>query len=146
MPVITARVSPLEIHHYSFLQMNIVAVPGFSDDEMFASYSNDVVKIDISYKNNPDSGMWEFHFGVKAWPDDDSVPYKFEIMTYGEFRLPSGIIPEDKQEEFVCRNAPAILYGSIREALAQATAKGPYQQQILLPALYFTYHQEQTTV
>lgn len=67
--------------------------------------------------------------------DNGRFPYSFEIILVGYFQLnPS--VPDNQIERVLDCNAPAVLFGVAREALATSLGRGPFRP-LVLPSVHF---------
>jgi len=75
--------------------------------------------------------------GIRQTGDEeDGCPeYTFEIEVVGLFDVDSEY-PADKAENLVRVNGPAVLFGAIREMVANLTARGPFPT-VELPTVTF---------
>lgn len=72
---------------------------------------------------------------VELPPDAAKFPYTFKATAIGIFRV-SEQVPDSGVREFVDANAPALLFGAIREAVSAMTGRGPLPP-ATLNAVYF---------
>lgn len=68
-------------------------------------------------------------------PKENRFPYSFEIVMIGFFHLHDAV-PEEQVARVLDANAPAVLYGAAREALATSIGRGPFRP-LLLPSVNF---------
>jgi preprotein translocase subunit SecB len=74
-------------------------------------------------------------------PPERKYPYDFQITLVGYFKV-SEQVPPEQREAFVKINAASVLYSAAREALANATGRGPLPC-ALLPTVVFSLNPEQ---
>jgi preprotein translocase subunit SecB len=86
-----------------------------------------VILLDVSIKH-PESGP--------------QSPYTGHIKFYGRFRL-SPTVPADRRLQVVIANGSSILYGAVRELVANLSARGPHPM-ITLPSLSFVPKRDDT--
>ena len=68
-------------------------------------------------------------------PREGRFPYSFEIVVVGYFRLGEEV-PDESIVRVLDANAPALLYGTAREALATSVGRGPFRP-LILPTVHF---------
>lgn len=68
-------------------------------------------------------------------PSDGRLPYSFEVVLIGFFRVADSFPAEDAQK-LSDANAPAVLYGAARELISGVTGRGP-STALCLPSLTF---------
>lgn len=68
-------------------------------------------------------------------PKENRFAYSFEIVLVGYFNL-SDSVPEEQVARVLDANAPSLLYGAAREALATSVGRGPFRA-LLLPTVNF---------
>ncbi len=124
--------SPLQLEHYFFTQMHLDANPGADPD---ADLNYDASVQCAQHEDDPRRWMITLTVDIGGTEEDTDPVYngKFEIV--GMFRV-DGEFPEDRVANLAHINGAAILYGSVRELVANLTARGPFPQ-ILLPTTTF---------
>ena len=88
-------------------------------------------------RHEEERNRWLVQLGIKKEADEKegTPPYTFYVEAVGLFSvLPD--YPEEKVESLVRVNGAAVLYGAIRELIANLTARGPYPQ-VDLPTVTF---------
>lgn len=68
-------------------------------------------------------------------PREGRFAYSFEIVVVGYFRLGEEV-PDESIVRVLDANAPALLYGVAREALATSVGRGPFRP-LILPTVHF---------
>lgn len=76
-----------------------------------------------------------FRLTLTLDPSQGRFAYAFEIVLSGFFRLDDSV-PEEHIAPILEANAPALLYGAAREALATSLGRGPFRP-LLLPSVNF---------
>lgn len=134
--MIAARPSPLLLVHKVVPKLRLEAMQGFSG-QMDIAYSDAPITVRQGIRWLDDHGFWGVDVAVECWPADDVLlPYRFEIATFGAFRVQPGVVPEEQHEVFVAVNGSGVLYSWIRELVRANTAVGPYGA-VELPLLFF---------
>jgi preprotein translocase subunit SecB len=73
--------------------------------------------------------MWVIGLRMQFGPDKDATkptPYHGECEMHGYFSIHDSV-PEEKRQEFLQMNGGAILYGMMREWVAQATSRSLHE-------------------
>lgn len=114
------------------------SAPFFADYDA-AEYSS---KIDVAAHAEDST---KFLVKLRVWlnpTESIKPPYTFDITVTGFFKI-SAEIAEEKRRNIVSINGPAVLYGTIREMVAQMTSRGPLPQMIL-PTVNFMSREDST--
>lgn len=125
--------SPLHLKTYFFTKIQLVACPKGCDtpgDGAFASQ--------VEYaRHEKDPSKWMVQLGVRKTEDDEEgcPEYTFEIQVVGLFAVDAEF-PKEKAERMVRANGPAVLFGAVREMVANLTARGPFPP-VTLPTVTF---------
>jgi len=78
-------------------------------------------------QHSEDVSRWmvTLHLTANQADGEECPPYTFDIEVVGFFHL-SDEYPEEKRAAMLKVNAPAVLFGAMREMVANITARGPY--------------------
>jgi preprotein translocase subunit SecB len=76
-----------------------------------------------------------FRLTLTLEPSAGRFPYTFEIVLIGVFRLDDSV-PDERLALVLDANAPALLFGAAREALATSLGRGPFRP-LILPTVHF---------
>jgi preprotein translocase subunit SecB len=125
--------SPLHLETYFFTEIHLVACSADCEtqgDGMFTS------QVECA-RHGDDPSKWMVQLGVrKAEDDEEGCPeYTFEIQVVGLFDVDKEY-PSQKAESMVKANGPAVLFGAVREMVANLTARGPFPP-VELPTVTF---------
>jgi preprotein translocase subunit SecB len=124
--------SPLQLEKYFFNKINLVANPKHCGD------SGKVSTTVTCAPKKDDERQWLVTLKVTLDnPEDEKAtpPYTGEFEIMGFFRVDKEY-PLDKLLALVHINAPAMLYGSVREMIFNLTARGPHSH-VSLPTVSF---------
>ena len=95
----------------------------------------------------PEIGVKEHSWSVELEiiqkkAEGTNYPYDFNISIFGFFTCKDGILPTEKETQFVQVNGCSMLYGMAREHIRSLTATGPWGA-IILPTMSFYEQKEQ---
>jgi preprotein translocase subunit SecB len=126
------KISQLLLEHYFFTRIHVDAVQ--SVDKQGTPSLNSHVEC-ACHKDDP--RRWMVSLTIRQNEDQDKKPthYKIDVEILGFFRVAEEV-PADKVTPLVRANAPAVLYGSVREIVALLTAQGPHTA-VRLPSVTF---------
>lgn len=134
--MISARPSPLILVHKFVPKVRFEATQDFTGEPAVA-YGNVSITVRQNIQWSEENEFWAVDVSVECWPAEDVVlPYRFEVATFGAFRIHPGIVPEAEHKVFVASNGSAVLYGWVREIVRYNTAIGPFGS-VELPLLFF---------
>jgi len=128
--------SPLQFEHYYIESQRFSLVDGYEPDDAVPlvwpidSFSCDVHRADLEATRYA-----AFRLSLKSTVTAVKFPYEWEISLVGHFRL-ADEIPDAEVELIMDANAPAVLYGAAREALAAMMGRGPFRAP-MLPSVHF---------
>ena len=125
--------SPLSLDTYYFTKID-VAASGIDLKDAGTGVINNRLNIK-RHKEDPRKFMLTFGLRQKAEKGKAPPAYTFEFDIVG-FVTVIAEYPEDKVDTLVKVNGPAILYASIREMVANLTARGPFPA-VALPTVTF---------
>ena len=124
--------SPLKLHKYFFTRINIEA-----SQKPCCDIGKISTKITCGHKDD-DERQWLVTLKVildKSEDEKTIPPYTGELEILGFFTIDSKY-PADNVHKLVHFNAPAMLYGAVREMVFNLTARGP-NPHINLPTVSF---------
>jgi preprotein translocase subunit SecB len=126
--------SSLQLERYFFVKVNVQAHergPGDSSGKFST-------KLEVS-RNNNDSTRYLVGLTVTLAAEEGKLAsYYGEVVVMGLFHvsMSPGMSDLQKVEELVSVNGASILYGVIREMVANVTSRGPWPP-VLLPCVNF---------
>lgn len=125
--------SPLSLETYFFTHVEVDAQPVDADNLGEGGFSSHLE----CARHEDEPGKWLVELGLKLDEDEEDgcPPYTFRVETVGLFAVEPEY-PEKKVEAMVRVNGAAVLYGFIRELVANLTARGPFPQ-VHLPTVTF---------
>lgn len=125
-------ISPLQLNKYFFTKINL---------EASLKHSGKMGKISANLTcahKDDDERQWVVTLKVILGKADDGKnipPYTGELEILGFFTVDAKY-PEENVQKLVHFNAPAMLYGAVREMVFNLTARGP-NSHINLPTVSF---------
>lgn len=129
--------SPLQLKHYLVVELSVKALPPPATKPNPNAKSTFKVSTQVTNaKNRENLRDWKVCLKVTGEPEEPALGgYLVAVELIGFFEvLPE--FPEDKIEDLVTANAPALLYGAARELVLLVTARGPYSP-FVLPSASF---------
>ena len=117
--------SPLHLKHYFFTRIHLDAC---EDPTCVENEGMGALKTQIQCQpHNEDPLRWMVTLGVKLEDESEGQcsPYTADFEAVGLFTVDEGF-PEERRTALVQANAPAVLFGAIREMLTNLTSRGPY--------------------
>lgn len=136
------QISPLHLERFFFREL------WFEWDEQFDATSDEgrakvfdplpihVLNCDISLLvARKDARERVYDLQLESRTEEGDFPYRFRARIRGEFRVGEEV-EDGKVNGLADANAPAVLYGVLREALASATGRGPFAP-VCLPSVNF---------
>ncbi len=130
------RISPLELTSYYIEQLSFAMEEGFvPGEERVEIVPPELLLLEVQSASNPDDAreiMYQLRVELAA---GSGLPYAFHIVLAGFFRIGADV-PSEQAAAMADANAPAVLYGSAREAIAAATGRGPFPP-LALPSVHF---------
>jgi preprotein translocase subunit SecB len=139
--------SPLQLEYSIINNFHIDSNEAYiapSSNPFFSGYDEAEYSSKIDVATHAEDNT-KFLVKLRVWlspTESMKPPYTFDITVTGFFKV-SAEIAEEKRRDIVTINGPAVLYGTIRELVAQMTSRGPLSQMIL-PTVNFI-PQEDTT-
>ena len=113
--------SPLQLDSYAFERIELVAQEGAKPEH------HNLISGEVSQGvANDDSRLWHVSLDLTLGASEGETPlYHGRIAAEGVFRV-HPTWPEDKIEALVSSNAPALLYGAIREMVVNLTGRSQH--------------------
>jgi preprotein translocase subunit SecB len=145
------RDSVLHLEGYYVRELSVTLNEGFADKRPFGNWSGYHYWSDKSPKIEPsqfrvrsevgqrldDPSRWRYELTIRSSGRKDATPYTFSISLVGYFHVHAEGVEDNASEEMIILvNAPSVLFSAAREALASATARGPYPA-VVLPLVSF---------
>lgn len=127
--------SPLELESYMFTRIHMDAC---DDQECLENEGAGQFQVNTHcQQHNEDLSRWMVTIRVSVSQKDGEQcpPYALDIEVVGFFQVAEEY-PAEKKAPMVKANAPAVLFGAVREMIANITARGPYPK-LDLPAVTF---------
>ena len=140
--------SALHLEGYYVRELSVVLNERFADKTPFSTWSGYHYHPDKATKIEPsqfgvkseiaqkisDPSKWRFELTVRSSGRKDIAPYTFSISLVGYFHVHKE--DDDIDERVIFLGTSAVLFAAAREALASATARGPYPG-VILPLVSF---------
>ena len=125
--------SPLRLKSHFFTTIHVDACPQGCETSGEGAFSSQVEFA----RHEGDPAKWMVQLAIRKDADDrERCPeYTFDIQVVGLFEVDTKYPPE-KAEGLVRANGPAVLFGAIREMVANLTARGPFPA-VELPTVTF---------
>jgi len=113
--------SPLQLESYAFDRIEL------KSQEHSDPNHNNLIEGEVSHGvSQDDLRLWHVTLDLSLNADDGESPlYLGRIAVEGVFRV-HPTWPEDKIEALVSSNAPAVLYGAIREMVVNLTSRSKH--------------------
>lgn len=139
------KLSPLQLKHYHFTGISILARPGVVpeesavDSESYPVFGPDELSTNVSL-GLPEEDVDPHEFAVllviSCEPSEESkFPYVFAVSLEGVFSIKHDGELEERKKLVVC-NGASMLYGAAREVLLSLTARQKHGP-MLLPSANF---------
>jgi preprotein translocase subunit SecB len=136
------QLSPLILKNYFVTSVSVKVCPpnSSSQEEMVRAIADGISNLRTTVqtaKAENNFRDWRVILSLSLGPTEPSAycPYLIDIDLLGFFEAHSSV-PEDKVEDLMVCNAPAVLYGAAREFLLLITGRGPLPP-YLLPSSNF---------
>jgi len=133
------RVSPLQLKEYFLTEVSVRLNEEFvGAAEKDSSFDENIeIAAEIRRGANPANKRdWKVDLKIRlSHPEPKRLPYEVQIGASGIFAVAPNV-PDEFIERLVSANAPAVLYGGMREVVAQLTRRGP-NPALLLPSVTF---------
>ena len=125
--------SPLSLETYFFTKIHLDACEKAGKEPATGVLSSKVNCL----QHKQDAQKWMVTLGVSQHEDKEKgrPPYVFEVEAVGFFTVDKQY-PAEKAEVLVRANGAAVLFGAIREMVANLSARGPFAQ-VNLPTVTF---------
>ena len=125
--------SPLQLEHYCVTAVHLDANLDAKVPEKIEWRINS--KCDFA-THRDDSRRWKVDLTISFHAADEATgPYKGSVSFIGFFAV-DDTYSEEKVKLLVETNGPSVLFGSVREMVANLTARGPWPM-VLLPTQSF---------
>lgn len=132
------QASPLELETYYLesLKWSLSSSFDASEDEVRLALSAEEIECDVQRADleAPRYAAYRLQLSSKSL-EGKPQPYDWEIVLVGYFRL-HDTVPDDRVIALMDGNAPAVLFGAAREAIATALSRGPFRAP-MLPGVNF---------
>lgn len=125
--------SPLRLEHYYIQALRFETKDNFDHEEVAVSPTPDELQWNLEHQT-AENEMLAFRLTLQLPPDNARFAYAFEIVVTGFFQVDESF--EGDIPRMADANAPAVLFGVAREAIAAATARGPFPA-LCLPTVHF---------
>lgn len=117
--------SPLTLLTLDFLRVHVdAALEAKQSAEQF-DFDGSMLSWSIKHGHGTDGNWWVavgFSTDAEA-PSEQRCPYDLDIRAMGFFTISDNIAP-DRREAIVYESGAALVYGAIREMVANITARG----------------------
>jgi len=117
--------SPLQLESYVFTRIHMDAC---EDPKCLTNEDAGQFLVNTQcQQHNEERSRWMVTIKVSIHQKDGAQcpPYLFDIEVVGFFQVAEEY-PAEKNAPMVRANAPAVLFGAVREMIANITARGPY--------------------
>jgi len=133
--------SPLQLVRYLVTDISCTANPNFKTEKalevVFEQYSVDVKIHSMDPTKEYPGHPWSVEMAItQKIKEGQNFPYEFRISLVGMFACQDGILPPERETQFVKVNGNSMLYGIAREHIRALTAAGPWGS-IILPTMSF---------
>lgn len=124
--------SPLHLEQHFVIEVSLKATRAEVVSRDFGVSATPMV-----VQSDDDPLLWaiQLHVEIKESATEALPPYTGSITFFGNFRV-SPLVPDDRRKKMVATNGSSILYGAVRELVANLTARGPHPM-ITLPSISF---------
>lgn len=125
--------SPLRLEKYFFTKIHVEACMDDREDPGQGALTTE----SNCLQHKKDSSRWMVALEVRQENDSNNgkPDYLVDIEIVGLFTIEQDY-PAEKADQLVKANAPALLYGSVRELVALLTGRGPFAS-VQLPSVAF---------
>ena len=123
----------LQLEKYFYPNISVKANPEFKAEKKGFSGKLSVKANLVSLSK--EERRWEVSLTIKTVPENQPIPYRFELETVGVFTV-SPNFPEAETEELVRIGGSSLLYSAAREFLLILSSRGPLGA-INLPSMSF---------
>lgn len=116
--------SPLTLLTLDFLRVHVQAIHEATQTAEEFDFDGAMLSWSIKH-GQEDDGSWWLAVGFATDPQapaDQRCPYDLDIRAMGFFNIAETLAP-DRREEIVYENGAALVYGAIREMVANVTAR-----------------------
>lgn len=128
------QLSCLKLNKYFFTRIKVEANAAAGKQ---SEYESEISSHAECEPHKDDPRKWMVVLTVKVEAEKDKIhPYEIDVQVIGLFTFLKEEDPE-KIKKIVHVNAPSLLFGAVREMVANVTARGPYAA-VQLPCVAFT--------
>lgn len=117
--------SPLQLESYVFTRIHMDACEDPECLEVEGAGQFQVNTQCQQHNEEPSRWMVTIRVSVSQKDGEQCPPYIFDIEVVGFFQVAEEY-PAEKKAPMVKANAPAVLFGAVREMITNITARGPY--------------------
>ncbi len=117
--------SPLQLESHVFTRIHMDACEDPECLEVEGARQFQVNTQCQQHNEEPSRWMVTIRVSVSQKDGEPCPPYIFDIEAVGFFQVAEEY-PAEKKAPMVKANAPAVLFGAVREMIANITARGPY--------------------
>lgn len=118
--------SPLHLDQYFFTRIHLDACEDPACEDIKGAGALRTQTQCQPHSEDPLQWMVTLKVIIEKQPNGDCPPYTAELEAVGLFTIDDNF-PEARRTALVQANAPAVLFGAIREMLTNLTSRGPYQ-------------------
>ena len=124
--------SPLHLKRHFVAAIDIKAA---QSDDVSSDFSVTANPMIAHNKDDPTDWLIRLVVEIKGQRDRLQAAYQGKVEFVGQFQVDQSV-PEERRLKVVASNGSSILYGAVREMVANLTARGPHPM-ITLPSLSF---------
>jgi len=117
--------SPLHLENYFFTRIHLDACEDPACQKAEGSGQLKTQTRCQPHNNEPLRWMVTLNLSIDQETEAPCPPYTVEFEVVGFFKVDESF-PEEKRASLVKANAPAVLFGAVREMLTTLTLRGPY--------------------
>lgn len=125
--------SPLQLEHYYIQALRFETKAEFDRDNMDSAPAPDELQWNLEHHQS-ETGARSFRLTLRLPPENQRFAYAFEIIVVGLFRVDENFAGD--ADMMADANAPAVLFGAAREAIASVTGRGAFAA-LCLPTVHF---------
>lgn len=125
--------SPLHLESYYIQALRFETKPEFDREGVSFFPEPSDLGWELEHTST-EEGALALRLTLELAPDKARYAYAFEVVVVGTFRVSQDYEGDARQLEDA--NAPAVLFGMAREAVAASTGRGPFPP-LCLPTVHF---------
>ena len=118
--------SPLHLDQYFFTRIHLDACEDPACEEVENAGALKTHTNCQPHSEDPLRWMATLKVQIEKEPEGVCPPYTADLEAVGLFSIDDNF-PKDRRTALVQANAPAVLFGAIREMLTNLTSRGPYK-------------------